>query len=119
MALFKNQQWAVITSGIESLLPAPAYFIDANRLVEQGSAGRGKLYDWPVHMIEKTWVDTEAFIEAFSKALEWHAGNYQPAANTSILNASIAEARRKAAEVGKLGGPQGENPARMLLLEKP
>jgi hypothetical protein len=77
------------------------------------------LYDWPVHMIEKTWVDTEAFIEAFSKALEWHAGNYQPAANTSILNASIAEARRKAAEVGKLGGPQGENPARMLLLEKP
>jgi hypothetical protein len=40
MALFKNQQWAVITSGIESLLPAPAYFIEANRLVEQGSAGR-------------------------------------------------------------------------------
>jgi hypothetical protein len=98
MALFKNQQWAVIASGIESLMPAPAYFIEANRLVEQGSLGRGRFYDWPVHMAEKTWVDTEAFIEAFTKALEWHTGNYKPAVNASILKASIAEARREATE---------------------
>jgi hypothetical protein len=98
MALFKNRQWAVMTSGIESVVPAPAYYIAASRLVEQGGAGRGTLYDWPVHMAEKTWVDTEAFMEAFTKALEWHAGNYQPAVNASILNASIAEARRKAGQ---------------------
>jgi hypothetical protein len=30
------------------------------------------MYNWPVHMAEKTWVDIVAFIEAFTAALAIH-----------------------------------------------
>jgi hypothetical protein len=96
MAHFKNHQWAVTDYGVESLKPAPDYHFTAQRLTEQTDRGNGPVYDWPPHMAEKTWVDTEAFIEAFTNALEIHAGKYDPPLDEAMLRASIAEARREA-----------------------
>jgi len=78
MGLYQNHQWAVTDDGIESVEPAPTYYIAASRLTEMGGAGEHVLYDWPVLMAEKTWVDIAAFIQAFEKALEIHAGNSLP-----------------------------------------
>jgi hypothetical protein len=96
--LYENHQWAVTEHGIESVKPAPTYPIEANRLLERDGVGRGKLYDWPVHMAQKSWVDIEAFIDAFSRALRLHAGKYKGDADPDTLRASISEARREAAK---------------------
>jgi hypothetical protein len=55
-------------------------------------------YDWPVHVAAKRWVNTEAFIEAFSKALDVHAGKYLPPVDSITITASIAEARNEASK---------------------
>jgi hypothetical protein len=96
--LFENHQWQVTDYGVESAKPAPTYHFEARRVLETGSAGREELYDWPVHMAEKTWVDIEAFIEPFVKATEIHAGKYKGRVDAAMLKASIAEARRIARE---------------------
>lgn len=77
--------------------PAPTYHFTADRLTEMQGGGRGKFYDWPVHMAEKTWVDVTAFNEAFVKALELHKGKYKPSVDPELLKASLAEAHREAA----------------------
>ena len=69
----------------------------AERLLETQGAGARQLYDWPLHMAEKTWVDIEAFIEAFTKALELHAGKYEGAVDPAKFTASITKARSGAA----------------------
>ena len=74
-ALYENHQWAVTEDGIESIKPGFTYPIEAHRLLERHGVGEGKLYDWPVHMAKKTWVDIEAFIDAFSGALRLYAGS--------------------------------------------
>jgi hypothetical protein len=77
--------------------PAPSYHFNAERLVETTDRGPvGALYDWAVHMAEKTWVDIEAFIEAFTKALDLHAGKYSPKVDPDLLRKSFAEARLEA-----------------------
>ena len=48
---------------------------------------------WPVQLAEKTWVDIEAFIEAFIKAIEIHKGRYTGEVDPKVLSASIGEAR--------------------------
>jgi hypothetical protein len=90
--LFENRQWRVTASGVESV-NAPAYEISTDRLLETERAG---LYDWPVQMAEKNWVDTEAFIEAFTKALSLHAGKLNGAVDPAKFAASIAKARQQA-----------------------
>ena len=98
MPLFRNHQWAVTETGITVLEPANIYpDIAATRLTEMSGAGRGKFYDWPVHMVEKTWVDPEAFIEAYVKAVELHGARCKPPADPAIVARSFAEARRVAA----------------------
>jgi hypothetical protein len=88
--LFANRQWRVTDYGIESVHPpAPDYFVEKSRLSE---------LDWPEHMAEKTWVDIEAFIEAYEKALELHKGQYSGTITPEKLTASIKEARRVARE---------------------
>ena len=90
--LYENNQWRVTASGMESVKPAPTYELSANRLLEE----RDGYYNWPVHMAEKTWVDIEAFIEAFIKALELHAGKFDGAVDSTKLTASIDKAREEA-----------------------
>jgi hypothetical protein len=41
----------------ESKRPGGTYYIEASRLLETGGAGKGKLYHWPMHMAEKTWIE--------------------------------------------------------------
>jgi hypothetical protein len=96
--LFENHQWQVTDYGVESVKPAPGYHFEARRLLENESAGQGELYDWPVQMAEKNWVDIEAFIEAFVKALDLHAGSCKGKVDQAILRESIAQARRVARE---------------------
>ena len=52
---------------MESIEPAPTYELSAERFLETNMT---EFYDWPVHMAEKNWIDIEAFIEAFAKALK-------------------------------------------------
>lgn len=98
--MFKNAQWAVTDYGVESIRPAPSYPFEAKRLTETTKRENGTFYDWPVHMAEKTWVDTEAFLEAFERALELHKGRYSPAVDLAMLEASKNEARRIARAYG-------------------
>jgi len=84
--IFQNAQWTVTESGMESRHHAPAYTIPAERLLE---ASRGH-YDWPGHMAEKTWVITEAFIEAYVAALKAHHPDHDKAS----LDKAIEEARK-------------------------
>lgn len=102
---FKNWQWAVTDYGIEAIEGAespsisgitPNYILEANRLVETTKRFGESLYDWPVHMAEKTWVDIDAFIGAFENALETHKERYTPAVDPKILEASIDKARSMA-----------------------
>lgn len=96
-SLYQNRQWAVTSYGVESVPPESKYHFEASRLTEMRGDGADAIYDWPVHMAEKTWVDIEAFIDAFKKALELHAGKYAPPVDSSLLAKSLAAARKEAA----------------------
>ncbi|MCK1494447.1 hypothetical protein IVB14_29575 [Bradyrhizobium sp. 180] len=94
--LFQNHQWSVTDYGVEAVKPAPYYHFDKTRLLEATDHGSGTMYDWPVHMAEKTWVDIEAFIEVFVKALDLHAGSYGGTVDKGMLAKSLATARKEA-----------------------
>jgi hypothetical protein len=64
---FINRQWAVTGYGLECVEPGSRYEAEGSRMNEMRPGT--DLYDWPVHMAEKEWVDLEAFIEAFEQAL--------------------------------------------------
>ena len=83
--LFVNDQWRVTDYGIEVVCPpAPAnYPIAKARLSE---------LDWLEHMAEKPWVNIEAFIEAYKKALEIHKGQY----TATITGAQLSDLEAKA-----------------------
>lgn len=72
--LFQNAQRRVTTRYVESIPPAPEYWFDVSRLAETTERGGVEYYDWPVHMAEKTWVDLDAFIEAFQTGICMRAG---------------------------------------------
>lgn len=91
--LYKNRQWAVTDYGVESLKSAPYYHFAKSRLLESTDFGSGEMYDWPIHMAEKTWVDFDAFVEVFLKAIEIHAAKVDEV----MLQKSIERARRDAA----------------------
>jgi len=55
---------------------------------------KGKtFYDWPLHMAGKTWVDIDAFLEAFIAALAIHAGKYPGQVDGDMLAESRDNAR--------------------------
>ncbi len=98
MVFFKNAQWAVTEWGLEAARPgAPCeYFIPAHRLLERGGIGHGELYDWPLHLAEKTWVDMDAFNEAFVEALRHHKGKFREEVNKKMLLASLDRVHKQA-----------------------
>ena len=98
MTFLENHQWAVTDYGLESVEPsAPyGYYIEARRLLEMWGAGEGQLYDWPIHMAGKDWVDLGAFLEAYKKGLEVHADRYDGEVDSTLLEASIRRARQVA-----------------------
>lgn len=72
MPIFENRQWVVTDAG---LAPIDGNYptITAERLLEMDHRG---LYDWLPHMANKSWVDLNAFVEAFKEALSAHVGKY-------------------------------------------
>ena len=96
MALFHNKQWEVTEYGLESCEPKVPYkyAIEAARLGKKTTRGNQTLYEWPVQLTEKSWVDIEAFIEAFKEALKLHAGKYGAPVDENILRESIEYARK-------------------------
>lgn len=87
MSLFKNSQWEVTERGLSSVSPPARYVYEISKgsLLERAGAGNGEYYDWPAQMIPKIWVDADAFIEAYEKAIEIH----RPDVDTDLLRASI------------------------------
>lgn len=65
--LWKNDQWIVTTDGLVSSSEIEN-FIPASRLkeIQEGTVGVAM---WPLHMIDKTWVDPSLFVQAFFVAL--------------------------------------------------
>jgi hypothetical protein len=72
-ASFRNEQWAVTDYGLECA--DGSYPIEKRRLPEL----RGDVYDWPVHMAEKNWVNLPLFLEAFREALVHHHSHFDVA----------------------------------------
>ena len=85
---------AVTDYGVETLRSESYYHFDKSRLLESTDYGSGEMYDWPVHMAEKTWVDIEAFIEVWLKALEMHGVSSK--VDQPMLERSLAAARKQA-----------------------
>lgn len=100
MLLFQNHQWAVTERGMCSLPQeaADSCEIIASRLLAPADRGAGYRYEWPILMAERRWVDIEAFVEAFRKALQLHNKLYKGSVNQNTLSASIEDARREAQE---------------------
>ena len=88
---------------MESLKSQPYYHFDKNRLLESTDFGSGELYDWPVHMAEKTWVDLEAFIEVWRRALEMQG--YADKVDQPMLESSLTRARKEAKRVNQMLQP--------------
>lgn len=90
MILYQNRQWAVTDWGMTSIKPgAPyEYEIAAGRLLEIGNHGE-MIYNWFPQLAEKTWIDYDAFVEAFKQALDLHKGKYKGVVDPKVLVASI------------------------------
>ena len=90
--MFKNHQWKVTPVGLISLNKGDGYQIDASRLTE--ITHRGCIaYDWPVRMAEQSWVDLDAFVEAFQRALIHHGDKLHFTINCKVRAASTKSAR--------------------------
>jgi hypothetical protein len=105
VVLFQNHQWAVTDYGMESVKPGAPYHyhFSADRLLEPVGLRDG-LYGWPRHMARKPWVDVDAFIEAFEKAIDIHCGRYLGTPDPDKLETSLIEAlrfKRRAPEVNR------------------
>lgn len=93
-AIFRNGQWEVTNFGLVSRrLRAPCrYQIDAEHLLQM----EGELYGWPLHVIQKLWVNPDQFFEAFKVAIDTHEGHYPGKVDLGRLNASFDVALRVA-----------------------
>ncbi len=94
MTIHTNNQWEVLETAIRSVGPAPKYEISIQRVYETTNRSAGTLYDWPVHMAEKTWVDTDLFNRAFDVAIRHHSKVTAEDIDEDMLSASYAEAHR-------------------------
>ncbi len=60
MIPFKIGNWLIDDDGIKwDGKPKVKYEIHKSRLAEPGPPGRDQMYDWLVHMPEKTWLSRE------------------------------------------------------------
>ncbi|HEY2245808.1 MAG TPA: hypothetical protein VGH70_00025 [Bradyrhizobium sp.] len=69
--VFRNKQWQVTEYGLESVNEIIGSRIPCNLLLKIRDSEL--LYEWLLHMAEKTWVDFAAFEQAFRVAIDWHA----------------------------------------------
>ena len=75
MEIFKIGNWTSTEEGILwSGKPEVDYFIPKDRLAITGPGNRANMYDWLVHLVEKTWLKKEdiyALNTAFVYSLEY------------------------------------------------
>jgi hypothetical protein len=64
---FENSDWTVSPAGLEH--KGTGYLIERELLGARRTDG---LWDWPLHMLEKTWCAPGDFAEAFGAALLVH-----------------------------------------------
>jgi hypothetical protein len=90
--IIRGRQWMVTGAGIEPADGSKSYFIEAERLTELTTRSNGTFYDWPIHMLEKEWVDMNDFLLVFAAALAIDQGRYRPDLDLEVLRRSISEA---------------------------
>ena len=100
-----GRQWCVTEYGLETIRPG-RYLVEAERL---GDLSHGKVpkAERLRHVAEKTWVDVEDLIAAFSVAVLVHAGKFDPLPAEAMVNA-LADLRMKrwrSEEHARLDGP--------------
>lgn len=91
-------QWKVTEDGLEATGQSFEYLIEwvkISRLTERNGI---QYYEWPLHMAEKSWVEIEAFIAAFEKALE----DYEDKEGAPINQTALLNSFSKAREVASL-----------------
>ena len=76
MLIKKFGSWNVTHKGIEwAGTPAVDYEIHHTRLTETAKWGDVTIYDWPVHMVQKTWL-TRGDINDLTSALIFAANHF-------------------------------------------
>lgn len=101
----EHRQWAVTDFGIEECKDGGVldggYYIAADQLTEISTGERGPgtegLYDWPLHMTGKMWVDVEDFLAVFYQAVQFHNGKYKPDFDRRVFQATAIQCRSERA----------------------
>lgn len=94
MIHFENEQWKVDDEAVEAKGAHKYYWFALDRTQEMTTRNGRELYDWPVHMAEKLWVDLSLFNQAFEFALRKFAAESATQVNEDMLVASYAEGER-------------------------
>lgn len=74
METFKIGNWLVTVDGIEWCGERKEYFIEKDRLLENGDGERKNMYDWLVHLPSRGWLtdaDIYEFNSVFIFAMEY------------------------------------------------
>lgn len=82
-----QKQWVVDDDGLTG---RGYYHIEKSRLLNR----RGELYEWPLQVCTKTWVDFEDFNAAFERALVFHRKRY----SKRRMAATLTQCRRRIQE---------------------
>lgn len=89
MLIKRFGSWNVTDNGIEwAGTPPVEYVIDHNRLTETAEWGGVKIYDWPVHMVQKTWLKRED-INNLTEALRFAGNHFNAEFSADIWEATL------------------------------
>lgn len=95
MTPFKIGNWLITEEGIKwDGQPNVEYLITKLRLIELGSGERSKMYDWLVHIPEKTWT-TEADIYALNSAFIYAIDYFGLDFKTGSFVSTLIEQQKK------------------------
>jgi hypothetical protein len=93
--------WKVTNKGIEwAGTPPVEYVIDKDRLGETAVWGGTKIYDWPVHMVQKTWLQRKD-INDLTQALRFAAEHFGVPLSDDIWEASLQKQEAELQARGK------------------
>lgn len=94
MVPFKIKNWLITEEGISwNGEPDVSYNISRDRLLELGPGDRNRMYDWLVHMPEKTWL-TETDVYAPNTAFMYAAEYYGLGINTGSIIETLIEQQK-------------------------
>lgn len=98
MTPFKIGNWLIIEDGIkwDGQLEVD-YLIPKDRLLELGGGKRSNMYDWLLHIPEKTWV-TEADIYALNTAFIYAIDYFDLDFKTASFYSSLIEQQKEISE---------------------